>query len=363
MSDRREALKRRLARSSENVEDRGGKKDWKGIFKPNLEGVSYWRPGKGQHMIDIVPYIAGKYDPDQETSAGDETYVLDLWVHKGIGPSGSSSYICPSKNYGKPCPICEDLAERFNDESIPEDERKKYWKDNRAIRTVVYNVIVRDSAEEEEKGIQVLVGAHYHFEKNFIAQAKIPSRSGEDRFILFFDTVEGQTICFNRTGIGATDTGYDGFKFIDREDADGEPYEIEEELIEKANPLDELIHRASYDEIKIDYYGEEVDEEEEQENQEESVEEEKQEEVATEKKVEKKTKKKAEKKEEESEEDAISRRRAARRGKSAKKEEPENPCPAGHVFGTDCDVFPDDCTSCSKFRECDAEWDRLNPNE
>ena len=36
-------------------------------------------------------------------------YGIDLWMHFGIGPD-RSSYICPDKMRGDPCPICEERA-------------------------------------------------------------------------------------------------------------------------------------------------------------------------------------------------------------------------------------------------------------
>src|SRR5574343_729567 len=53
-------------------------------FKDGLEGVNFWSPKEGDHILDIIPYKCG---PDEPLIAwgklkeGDDTYVLEIWIH------------------------------------------------------------------------------------------------------------------------------------------------------------------------------------------------------------------------------------------------------------------------------------------
>jgi len=81
----------------------------KGIFKTDLEDVPFWNCADGDHLLDIIPYMAGPYDP--VTPEGKETYVLEVFVHRGVGIT-EGSIICLAETYRKPCPICEDRKKK-----------------------------------------------------------------------------------------------------------------------------------------------------------------------------------------------------------------------------------------------------------
>lgn len=238
MKSRREKYKESLTKRTEesfNTKDDSGR--FKSIFKDDL-GITTWVVKEGEHEIDIIPYMVGKNDPRVMTGkleVGDISYSLNLWVHQGIGVT-QDNYVCLSQNYRKPCPVCEFIEEQKNDEGFDEDLIKSLY----AKKRVVYNVIVRDSIKEEEKGVQILEIAHWFMERHLVGIAKKPREGG---FIPFSDPDEGKIIFFERAGSGKENTSYIRHQFIDRKTT------ISDENLDKAKCLDSLIYIPSYNEL------------------------------------------------------------------------------------------------------------------
>lgn len=219
--------------------------------------VSEWKPtgdkkGK-EHFFDIVPFQVGdKYpltrDPDTDRAVrlekGDWTYLLDVWVHRGVGPD-NETVVCPRKSYGEPCPICEHAQELLADEDDKE-ERKKIFGDKMPKRRVMYNVLVYDNADEEEKGVQVFEVAHWFMEKELQEAATLPRGGGQ---IFYADPVDGKMIYFKIVKRGENKIEFTGHKFMDRD------YEITDDIIEQAHCLDSFLKVYSYDELYSKYWG------------------------------------------------------------------------------------------------------------
>ena len=241
----RSAMKSSLAKrqeASEQSKDDRGK--YHGIFKDDVQGIRMWKVGEGDHEFDIVPYNAGENDPEKKIKPGDPTYVLILWVHGRIGIS-EDSYICMAKTYNKRCPVCEYQASlRDSDAS---DEEIKQWN---PVRRTYYNVLVYDNEKEQAKGVQILDIAHYYMEPELLALARPRSRGGvETGEKVYFSSPDkdGKTVAFNREGT-RRNTAYKAFKFIDRD------YDLEDETLDQAKCLDEIIHIPSYEEVKEALY-------------------------------------------------------------------------------------------------------------
>ena len=102
-------LAKRYQASYESKGSMGGKvgvMDWK-----KVDGeVQFFNPVEGRNRINIIPYvIKSKNHPlvkKGEFEIGDKDYVMDVYVHRGVGPS-EASVLCLKNTYGKPCPICE----------------------------------------------------------------------------------------------------------------------------------------------------------------------------------------------------------------------------------------------------------------
>jgi hypothetical protein len=236
----RDKMRKKLAdKTKESYTRRDSKSNFKTFFnKEKTEGLQFWWAEKGEHIIDIVPYIAGKNDP--RNVEGDPTYVLDVEVHMNVGPM-SDKVVCLGQ-YNKPCPICEE-ATRLNREGA---DWKTEIKPLRPSRRALYNVIVRDGGEHEKKGVQILEIAHFFMERHLSKIAKDPRGGG---FVVFSDPDDGKSISFERTGVGAENTGYDGHRFVDRIDP------ITDKELDDAKCLDDLLDIKTYDEIYELFHG------------------------------------------------------------------------------------------------------------
>ena len=334
------------------------------IFRGGLD-AEFWAPKEGEeHWFDIIPYIAGPYDPDVEE--GEETYCFQPYVHRGVGPN-ERDVICLAKTYGKKCAICEHVKKMIADEE-DEDEIKalQVQRNPRAI----YNVHVLDSKEEQKKGVQIFNASHFTIESHLLELANRPTRPGStqiDPFIYYPASDEtGKTISFKRKN---------KFEFVAHclEDRD---YALDKKLLKSAHTLDKCIRIPTYEEQLAWLHGEEPEDEKE----------EKEEKVRTSPTKEKEKPKppKKEKEEEEGdltleeelgkmsrielkkyirknnlkisvkpkmdEEDIIKaildhKEKLEEEEKESKKEKDPGKCPFGHVFGKDLDET-DDCDDC-----------------
>lgn len=190
---------------------------------------------KGPHILDVVPFIAGKNHPN--VAEGKATHNVDVFVHFGIGIT-ESSYLCPGRMNRGDCPICEYQAELKKRKNYDEDFVKSF----NAKRRVVYNVLVYDTLKDEDAGVMLWEASHHLSEKNIMAIAR-NNRTGA--FVKWADPDEGKTIEFSREGSGAL-TRYVGFKFTDR----GKGEEISDDILDDAIQIGDYLHFLTYDELK-----------------------------------------------------------------------------------------------------------------
>lgn len=236
-SSMRSSLAKKQETSHSTKDDRG---KFRGIFREDIEGLQLWKVSEGDHEFDFVPYSAGPNDPDKKISPGDFTYVLIVWVHRGIGPS-EDSYICQARTNGKRCPVCEYQTSLKDTDAS--DEEIKRWN---PTRRTLYNVVVYDSEKEQSKGVQILDIAHYYLEQELQVQSRPRSRGGAatgEKIFFASPDKDGKTIAVTREG-SRRNTKYIGIKFLDRD------YDLADDIIEAAHCLDEIVHWPSYDEVK-----------------------------------------------------------------------------------------------------------------
>ena len=235
-------IRRRLKKQEEEAQ--GGS----GVFKGDLK-IQRWKPKEGQHMIDVVPYFAGKNDSPEAREDG--TYMFSYGVHYRVGID-EKTYVCPRTIPGwedRRCPICEHAA-KMKQEGMDFDDYKVFFPKKREL----YNVIVQDSEKERDKGVQVFDVSYHYMGKLLKPIIKKPIRAGMediDPYIDFaLETTDGKTVAFS---IGSKKTGkdkvfptYTGHRFVDRD------YDLEEYL-DDAYILDEILYVPSYDEIYKDF--------------------------------------------------------------------------------------------------------------
>jgi len=98
------SLKDRLNKSYESKDKGGGGRpsamDWK-----KVENVKFYKPKEGSNRIDIIPYkTKTKNDPlvaSGDCKIGEESYMLDLFIHNSIGPTQSDVICLKEKLYFK----------------------------------------------------------------------------------------------------------------------------------------------------------------------------------------------------------------------------------------------------------------------
>lgn len=219
------------------------------IFIPEKipEGVTLWKHQKAEHVMDIIPYLAGPDHP--KDPEGKLSYVVDLYVHRGVGAM-NEQFVCPTYNFKKPCPMCEYITR--------ENLTKEQWRKVRPVRYVAYLIWVHDTPEEEAKGVQLLYCPHFFMEEKLDAQAKMPKGGAP---IAFAHPDTGKLVFFEIKTKGSYEDGegnkreslsWEGHKLIDRE----EP--IPDEILDQSFPLDSIIKmHPSYPEIYQAFYGEE----------------------------------------------------------------------------------------------------------
>ncbi len=323
MIDRKKMRENLIKRTEESAARSDGDSNQK--YLKSDEKLPMWsaKPTKGEpHIIDIIPFVAGDNFPlDRGVKVvrkGDDAYVVPVAVHKSIGFM-KEDIVCPARNYGKPCPICEDI-----------DKRSRAGEEWDTLQTVaprnrcIYNILVMTDAKTEAKGIQIWETSDKYSEKEFKSLAKNPRGGG---YIPFQhpDQGVGKSIVFE-----VEDNTFwtpKGFKFIERD------YDIPDEILEKAYCLDELINLLPYEVIKAKYYGT-------------STESKVEDDVPVEIPVE--------------ETHSIRRRETIQKVEEVK-EVKESECPFNGKFGIDIDKLPQCSKDCSdeKYQLCAREADRI----
>lgn len=301
----KEAMVKRTKEAYDSRESSGKYGDY---FTDNMP-LTKKKMKNGDHIIDIIPYIAGENNPSVTSDA--PTYKLDVWVHTNVGPK-EGMYVCPARNFDKPCPICEEIARLRKEEDTDDADHEDEIKALNPKRRCAYNIICYDSAKEEEEGVVLFEVSHYLFETELNAVSKKKRTGG---FVPFSDPDEGKTIEFTKEGERRT-TKFKGFQLTDREES------VTDEILDDAICIEDYIETPSYAElakiaglkVKKAVKEEEPEEEPEEEEEEEEPEEEEPEEEEPEEEPEEEAEE-----EEDSEEDDIPFEEASRLKKDSKK--------------------------------------------
>lgn len=244
----REEMRRQLKERQKAGNERKSGSGFKS-FLMIPEDVSIFKPDVGDHEIDILPYVAGKYDP--LVDEGSYTHCLDILVHMAVG-SANDQFICPDQ-YGNKCPICEKRNKLY---AVGEEERaNQLWPSRRTV----YNILCYDNKKEEEKGVQVYPVSYFYLEKEIqklAAKSKRKNDKSIDPNILIADPKDGRTVSFtvdkktiniNKKAIKVPD--YSSYELQKRD------YEIDESDLESCFCLDDFLYlgQAKQDSGEIDW--------------------------------------------------------------------------------------------------------------
>jgi len=330
--------------------------------------------------FDILPYtVTDKKHPDKTTigdftiaGKGDVWYRRPFKTHRNVG---NDTVLCLG-SFGLPCPVCEERNRLVNQDGAT-DESKALKSSNRQLYVIA--PIAEKVGEADWKKLdgkpQLWTISHAMFQKMLKAEIDL-----DEDYEIFADLEEGLTleVRFSSETIG----GGQPFSMASRIDFKERKKQYSDSLMDSMPDLDSIIKDSAltYEALKDKFYEIDESEEEEEAPEEETREEEEEEEEEKEEKPKKKGKGKKkeepeeeeeeEEEDEEDEEDACvacggsgknSRGKVCRickgTGKKpgAEKEETksDNKCPAGHVFGKDCEDHPE-CDECdgALWEEC-----------
>lgn len=93
-------LKKRTEESYASKDDSGKYRSFVSTSIP----LKQWKCDEGDHIIDIIPFLAGANNPNGlEKDEG--THKVEVYAHYGVGVN-ENAYVCPQLTLRKPCPIC-----------------------------------------------------------------------------------------------------------------------------------------------------------------------------------------------------------------------------------------------------------------
>ena len=282
------------------------------IFNFDMD-VKWYKQKEDENNLIILPFIIqSKNNPllrkDNRWKVGDTDYVLEVYVHRFVGP-GNQSIICLNRNFGKPCPICEE-AENLK-------EKGKDKEANFPSRRVIYNVLDADNLKE---GVMIFENSYSLFEDKLLFAERSKVKDGKHICVAQVDN--GYIIrCYGRK---VKKGGYEYVEFLNFEfDERNEKQEnAVKDNLDNVIDLDKYMNVLTYDEIQEILYGFEEDDV-----------------------------KETVKEEREKNDDREERRRRRREERENKK---KNECPYGHKFGVDADNYRD-CNDCDIWEDCDEE--------
>lgn len=212
--------------------------------------VKFYKLKEGINKIDIVPYeVKTKNHPlvkSGDMKVGELDYVLDIWTHKSIGPT-DTDVVCLKKNYGKPCPICEQASD------YQKAGKKEEMDALKAKRRVFYNII---DVSKPDEGLQILEQSHFLFEKELVEAAR-----AEEELAQFFDPDNGVTVKFRGSVgsfMGKATIEPKNFAFVERKESIAK-------LVKKAISFDDLLTVPTSDECFALMNGVDEDEDDEDE--------------------------------------------------------------------------------------------------
>lgn len=263
-------LTRRAQQQTDTRDDMssGSRQGYMNYGSTGLKFFKYGEPGT-YHDLNILPWRIGsknhpevyrtKDEPEtlkngkpnpNKVCVGDFDYVLDIMVHKNIGP-GNGDYICPKKNFGKPCPICDRADELWKDEATKKEARNLFAKRRCVYLVQELNDQLVPKTSEDATTPKIMEVSHSVFTQGL--QGKATSCLRGKGVVNFADLEEGKVVSFNieegTMGNGKTFKKAANFEFNDRVE------DISDEILEKCPSLDSLMIIKTADQLRAALYG------------------------------------------------------------------------------------------------------------
>ena len=291
-SESEERKKKKLKYTSAKAMAEKAEAGYQATYLKVPKGFKLYKPKAGKAILDIIPFIAGAGNPNAEE--GEVHWERTFWTHRGIGPN-QETFLCPAKTSNSKCPICEARMQMAESE---EDDDEKMRKSLLPKQRQLFNIIDR---KNPDAGVQLLDMSSFLF--GDVILETIQSADEGENWDLFFTLDEGMSlrVVWSEEKFGGHSFLKAGrIDFKEREEA------YDEDILEKAACLDEILVEMEYKELKKRFLAvkaKDEDEDEEEEDTDTEVDEEEKEDEAPKKKKKSKPVEEEDEEEDESEDE------------------------------------------------------------
>ena len=136
-------LKQNRYKNAYETRDKGGSGGNSYLNWKKQDGdIKFFKPKEGKNKINIIPFeVKSKNHPRVHQGileVGDLDFSLDIFIHRNVGPN-KASIVCPKKNYGKACPICDLVSEYYD--SGKADEAQALKATQRSVMNIQNTVV------------------------------------------------------------------------------------------------------------------------------------------------------------------------------------------------------------------------------
>lgn len=244
------SLGRRTQQQTDTRESSGGTRR-QGFMNYQSCALKFFKMGDvgKYHDINILPWkITTKNHPEVvagNMQQGDYDYVLDVWVHRNVGPN-QAECLCPKKTMGRPCPICDEGNRLW--EAGEKDAARPYFASRKCVY-IVQELDERLHASEDPKIFEV---SHATFSRDLQDEATNCLRG---KGVVNFANVDedGRVVSFRvgegKMGNGKTFKKATGFSFQERVE------EIPDDILERLPSLDSMMVVKTPEELKALMFG------------------------------------------------------------------------------------------------------------
>ena len=187
--------------------------------------------------VDIIPYVVGKGNP--RADKGVDYWERTFYIHRNVGPN-NDWVICPARTAKKKCPVCEFVNKLREDE----DENETLIKALNTSRRMIMNAVDK-SEDKGERSVRVWESSHAYFGKAMDEALTSQYEDDEDNMDGFCDAEDGNYLKM------VVEKGYLGKGYsVERIDFKARKEDLDEEILDEAVCLDDILIIKDYDELK-----------------------------------------------------------------------------------------------------------------
>jgi len=200
------------------------------------KGASLFKPKTGVMLLDILPFEAGKGNPNADE--GMLHWERTFSAHRGIG-ANSDSFLCPRLLNKKPCPVCE---HRLHLVKAGDEDDEDLIKDLAPKTRQLFNVL---NLKDPDKGVQIWDMSYFLFGESLYKRLRDADEG--DEWENFFFLEGGLTL-----KIGFSERSFGGASFHEVDTIDFKPRkrDYDDDILEQVHVLDDLLVIPDYDELK-----------------------------------------------------------------------------------------------------------------